>query len=171
MIDGIPDSLRATRRRADYNDAERQFSQLLFKRVQDVLEGRCNQLDLLRKYHGDADRLGVMALPPSVSADELRLAVVEELTWRAIRFVTADTEGGPIAQTVEPTGTISEVQEFSTRYPHILLQRVDAYRGDSAEPVASLWRLKRVQNQRRQTYINRLLDATNLLFELVRLVR
>ncbi|HLH23105.1 MAG TPA: hypothetical protein VK066_11310 [Chloroflexota bacterium] len=171
MAKGNLNGLRAPRRRADYTEAERQFSQVLFQRVQDVLEGRCDHLDLLRKYHADPNRLGVMSLPRSIPPAQLRLAVVEELTWQAIQFVTADPAGGPIAQTVTPTGSISEVQEFTTSYPHIVLQRLDDYEADSPDPSESVWRLKRVQNQRRQTQINRLLDATNLLFELVRLVR
>ena len=90
---------------------------MLFQRVQDVLEGRCNRLDLLRKYHADANRLGVMLLPATIPAVQLRLAVVEELMWQAIQFVATDTAGGPIAQTLTPTGGMREVQEFPTRVP------------------------------------------------------
>ena len=41
----------------------------------------------------------------------------------------------------------------------------------ASEPLFSEWRLRRVQNQRAQVQINRLLDAANLAFEFVRLVR
>jgi hypothetical protein len=52
-----------------------------------------------------------------------------------------------------------------------VIERTDLFRGNSSEADEITWTLYRVQNQRRQTQLNRLLDATNLVFELVRLVR
>jgi hypothetical protein len=164
------DELTAPRRRADYNEAERRFSCLLLARVQAVLEGRLDRLDLLRTYPGEPGRIAVMATPRDVDRDRLRLPVVEQLTRQAVEGICADAVGGPIAQAIED-GAVVETQTFSTRYPHIVVERVDRYADGSDAPSASTLRLRRVQNQRRQTQINRALDAANLLFEIVRVLR
>jgi hypothetical protein len=70
-----------------------------------------------------------------------------------------------------PGGGVLEVQTFPTKFPHIVVERADLFRDGSVEADEITWTLYRVQNQRRQTQLNRVLDATNLLFEFVRLVR
>jgi hypothetical protein len=64
-----------------------------------------------------------------------------------------------------------EVQTFPTKFPHIVIERTDLFRLGSADADEITWTLHRVQNQRRQTQFNRVLDATNLIFEFARLVR
>jgi hypothetical protein len=67
---------------------------------------------------------------------------------------------------------VLEIQTFPTKFPHIVIERADLFRDTgSSEADEITWTLYRVQNQRRQTQFNRVLDATNLLFEVVRLVR
>ena len=171
MADEQPNHLLETRSRAAYNEAEQRFSCLLYKNMQDLLEGRRNRLDLLRRYHNDPSRLGIMSPLDGIAPEQLRLPVIETLLRQALRFVCADTMGGPIAQSVGRDGITVEVREFSTKYPHIVVERIDRYADGAVEPTTSFWRLKRVQNQRRQTQINRVLDATNLLLDLVRMVR
>ena len=164
-------SLMGTRRRADYNAAERAFSLLLRQRLSEVLEGKRNNLDLLRRYPGQPDRLGIITTPPGIRRDELRLPVVERLTCEVVDFVSSDAVGGPVAQCVAPDGSVLELQTFPTKYPHVVIERADRYLGDAEVPVEITWRLRRVQNQRTQTRINRLLDAVDLGFELLRLIR
>jgi len=162
------------RRRADYTGAERDFSRLLRQRLVEVLEGKRDRLEILRTYPKQPDRVGVLCPPHGPAATPLRAEVVERLTWDAIRFVHAEPDGGgPIAQLPAPDtdAGVLEVQTFPTKFPHIVLERADLFHDDSAEPDAITWTLYRVQNQRRQTQFNRVLDATNLLFEFVRLVR
>ena len=165
------DVLTASRPRAVYNEAERQFSQVLQQRLQDVLQGKRDRLPLLRRYPQDPDRLGVMETPPPLVRQDLRLAVVERMLWDTINFVRLKASGGPIAQQTNSDGSVTESQTFPTKFPHMVLERTDCYAGDAAEPVETTWTLQRLQNQRTQTQINRLLDAANLLFELVRVVR
>jgi hypothetical protein len=76
-----------------------------------------------------------------------------------------------VSQTVEADGSILEQQRFSTKYPHVLIERLDRYVGDDPEPVETRWSLHRVQNQRRQVEINRVIDVANLAFDLFRTVR
>lgn len=161
-------ALRGQRVRAPYNAAEQQFSLILQQRLQRLLEGKDNCLELLRRYPDDPHRLGVMVTPRTVPRDQLRLAVVERLAWDTIAFVRPDATGGPVAQDTDPGGDVVERQFYSTRYPHIVVERIDRYRGDSPEPIETTYALQRVQNQRSQTQINRLFDAANLAFELLR---
>lgn len=164
------DSLSGARRRAGYNPAEREFSLILQRRLHDLLEGKRERLDLLRRYPNDANRLGVMATPASLRRDQLRLPVVEALIWETINFVRLKAAGGPVSQEVA-AGGIVELQTFPTKFPHIVIERTDRYAEEGDDPIAIAWSLQRLQNQRTQTQINRFLDAANLVLDLARVVR
>jgi hypothetical protein len=169
-----PDPLTGPRRRANYTDAERRFSTRLQQRLDEVLAGKCDEVALLRKYPQEPNRLGCLPLPDGVARAEVRVPVVEQLTWDAIAFLRTDAVGGPISQSLAGDGIVVEYQAFPTKYPHILICRTDRYAGDDgadAELVEITWCVQRVQNQRRQTQINRLLDAANLAFEILRVLR
>jgi hypothetical protein len=171
------DPLTAARPRAAYTAAERRFSTVLQERLDELLEGRCDQVELLRKYPHQPNRLGCLRLPDGVPRAQLRLLVVEQLTWEAIAFLRADTAtgpGGPVSQALAGDGSVVEFQAFPTKYPHILICRTDRYLPDGgadADPAEITWSAQRVQNQRRQTQINRLLDLANLAFEVLRVLR
>jgi len=164
-------SLTGSRKRNTYNAAEQRFSLILQQRLQELLEGRRNALTLLRKYPEQPDRLGVIVTPPDLPRDELRLPVVEAMTWETVNFICTGAPGGPVSQQQTADGTIVELQIFATRFPHIVIERTDRFPGDGEDPVDVTWCLRRVQNQRAQTQLNRLLDATNLALELLRAVR
>src|SRR5919204_3027372 len=91
-------ALTAARHRADYTGAERDFSRLLRQRLVEVLEGKRDRLEILRKYPRQPGRVAVLCPPHGRLSNGLRADVVERLTWDAIRFVQAETGGGPIAQ-------------------------------------------------------------------------
>jgi hypothetical protein len=163
-------ALREVRRRADYTPAEQEFSRVLQTCFQDLLEGKRNQLAILRTYPASPDRLGVMCMPSELDRRQLRLPVVETLSWRILEFVSSDGSGGPIAQGKARDGSTVESQSFPTKYPHIVIERTDRYLDGQVEPTEITWCLHRVQNQRAQTQLNRILDAANLAFELLRIV-
>lgn len=165
------DTLKGVRRRAEYRAAERAFSTVLQQQFQELLEGKRNSLDLLRKYPGEADRLGIISLPSGIRRDELRLPVVEDLIWKVVEFMRSTDDCGPIVQEQRPDGTIVERQEFPTKYPHIVIERTDCFPDGSVDPTEITWTLRRVQNQRAQTQLNRVIDVANLAFELFRVVR
>ncbi len=170
-----PDPLTEPRQRSDYTPAERAFSVTLQRRLQELLEGRCNGFELLRRYPSEPGRLGVIAVPRDVPRNVLRLEVAEALTWAVIDFVRSDGSGGPVAQSVDRLGRLVESRLFPTRYPHVVIERVDRYAaGDGAEasqPLDTTWSLRRVQNQRAQTQINRVLDALSVGINLVGFLR
>ena len=148
-----------------YNEAERHFSVILRTKLDELLQGSRDELLLMRKYAAEPNRLGVMSTPPRLNRSDLRLPIVEQLIRDAIRFLSLDSAGGPAAQHVDGRGRVVEVQDFPTRYPHIVLERVSVYdsQTDGATGlVEQSWRARRVQNQRRQTLVNRMFDAANL---------
>jgi hypothetical protein len=165
------DVLTGTRRRAQYNSAEQEFSICLQERLEELLQGKRNCVALLRRYPHDPGRLGLMPTPPSVDRQQLRLRVVETLVWDAINFVRLKAAGGPVAQRTLPDGSVLELQTFPTKFPHIVIERTDRYIGEDNEPAEMTWSIQRLQNQRAQTQFNRLLDAANLLFDIFRAVR
>jgi hypothetical protein len=131
------DVLVASRQRAAYNDAERQFSQVLQQRLQDVLQGKRERLPLLRRYPQDPDRLGIMETPAALVRQDLRLPTVESMLWDTINFVRLKASGGPIAQQAGSDGSVLESQTFPTKFPHIVLERTDRYQGEAAEPATA----------------------------------
>lgn len=167
----IDDPFLRTRTRTDFTPAEQTFSVVLQERIQQLLSGERDTLSILRRYPGDPERLGVLSMPADVPREQLRLSVVESLSLEALRFLCPDQRDGPVAQQPGPDGSVIERQLISTKFPHIVVMRTDRFVGDSAEPAETTWTLERVQNQRRQTQVNRLLDAANLALELVKIVR
>lgn len=161
-----------TRRRTDFNAAERRLSEVLRQRLLELLEGRRDRLELLRTYPKEPGRLGIIATPSGLPRQQLRLPVAERLARDVLDFVRGDAAApGPLAQSLTPDGGVVERQTLPTRYRHILIERTDRYVGDGSDPVEITWCLRRVQNQRAQTQFNRLLDAANLAFELLRTIR
>ena len=153
---------------ARYNAAERQYSALLARRIEQLLRGRRNSLLLLRKYPADPNRLGAMATPEGLDRRALRIPIVEKLAMDTIVFLTDDSAGGPVAQRSDGNGGLIESRQYPTKYPHIIIERIDTYHAPGGEPNSIQWCARRMQNQRASTQINRMLDAANLGLEVVR---
>jgi len=153
---------------ADYNPAERQYSALLARRLEQLLRGQRNSLLLLRKYPDDPERLGVMATPDRLDRSALRVPVVEKMSMDTIVFLTDRSPGGPVAQESDGNGGLVEIRKYPTKYPHIVIERTDAYAAGFERPTSIQWCARRMQNQRASTQINRMLDAANLGFEVAR---
>ena len=64
----------------------------------------------------------------------------------------------------------NEIRNYPTRYPHIVIERIDHFRAGASQPDSVQWSARRVQNQRTSTQINRMLDAANLGVDLVRFI-
>ena len=138
MAESSTSALTSSRARTTYRTAERDFALLLKQRLDDLLTGKRDRLEILRKYPNDAGRLGVIATPEGFAVGRPRLQMLEQLTWDALRFFQADAEGGPIAQILGSDGGVTEVQTFPTRYPNIVIERVDRF-GECPEPDSITW--------------------------------
>lgn len=155
-----------------YTEGEQRFSLFVHRQLEELLRGKLNTLPLLRRYHREPGRLAIPRLPADLEARDLRLPVVEEMLMALLHFLHADggSDGGPIAQS-RLSERLQEQQFFSTRFPHILIERVDRYDAPSGEALETEWIVRRIQNQRADVRLNRVLDAANLGLELLRMAR
>jgi hypothetical protein len=155
---------------AAYNADEQQYSALLHSRLEELLRGKRNQLLLLRKYPGQPSRLGIMGTPDEIDRGALRLEVIEKMATDALVFLAERARGGPVSQRRNGDGELNEIRSYPTRYPHIVIERIDHFRAGASQPDSVQWSARRVQNQRTSTQINRMLDAANLGVDLVRFI-
>ncbi len=156
----------------EFNPDERRYSLHVRDTLMKLLKGKRDSLDLLTKYRREPNRLGAMPAPPTVNTRALRLQKVEEILSCTLRFLHDGSEGGPIAQWEDPAnGVIFQRRDFPTRFPHIVIERTDTFDSAKREPIESKWRVYRLQNQRHNIQINRMLDAMNLGLELLKFAR
>lgn len=161
LLDGRPP--------ATYNEHEARFSQVLQHRVNRLLSGERNDLLLLRKYYGNPDRIGITGTTPDIDATQLRLPIIEKMLADTLVFMHDGTPGSAPARSIDRGGRVLETQKFTTKWPHILVVRTDVFDQDDGELLETVWHARRIQNQRAQIRINRLLDLANLGLEFVRL--
>src|SRR5512144_214960 len=164
------DGLLGLRPAVDYDQAEQKYSALLYQRLDQLLKGQRNTLLMLRRYHREPNRLGVMPTPPDINRRALRITTVEKMALDLLAFLAEPCLGGPIAQEIDAEGRVTEHRQFPTQYPHILIDRIDAFGDDGKSPEWTEWWAQRVQNQRSSTLVNRMLDAANLGLELAKLL-
>ncbi len=161
-------SLLAVHRPTRYTEAEQRFSTALQKRLDELLRGERNTLMLLRKYPQEPNRVGVMATA-AVDPGQLRIRVVDRLIRDALLFLHADPHGGPPSQMDDGDGGLVETRKYTTKFPHIVIERVDLFDAETGDTRHIQWCATRVQNQRAATRVNRILDATNLSIDVVKL--
>ena len=164
-----PGALMAARKPCHYTQAEQQFSSLLQKRLDELLRGERNGLMLLRRYPNEPGRRGIMATDGVLDPRDLRLPIVERMICNSLLFLHADPHGGPTSQRSDGNGLLIESQKFTTKFPHIVIERVDVYDATTEEPIQIQWCASRLQNQRAATRINRMLDAANLSIDVAKI--
>jgi hypothetical protein len=161
-------SLLAVHRPTRFTDAEQRFSTALQTSLDELLRGQRNTLMLLRKYPQEPNRIGIMAAP-RVDPQQLRIRVVERMIRDALLFLHADPHGGPCSQAPDDDGGLIEIRKYTTKFPHIVIERVDVFDAETGDTRHIQWCATRMQNQRAATRINRILDATNLGIDVVKL--
>ncbi len=160
----------------DFNSDERRYGVHVRETLMKLLKGDKDALDLLTKYHQEPSRLGVVPVPGGIDTHELRLSKIEEILSWTIRFLHDGSEGGPSAQKEDlQRGLIYQKRDFPTRFPHIVIERTDTFDAKKGTPLTSTWCVHRIQNQRQNIRINRVLDivnlGVNLSMELIKLGR
>jgi hypothetical protein len=161
------DELLGVRSPSAFTESERQYSTFIRQKLERLLKGELNRLPLLRQYHREEGRLGVLLPQVNGTGNGLNLPVIRTLMCDTLRFLHTGQPGGPIAQQQED-GRLIEVQPFTTRFPHILIERRDVYDALTGEALETEWTARRTQNAHADVRINRALDAANLGVELMR---
>jgi hypothetical protein len=154
-----------------YNETERQYSTLLYRRIEQLLKGEREDLLILRTYPREPGRLGVMSTPVEIDRSALRIEYVHQMALDALVFLTDHAPGGPVAQVRGDDGRLTETRKFPTRYPHIVIERLDVYpHVGAARPDHIQWQARRLQNHRRSLRLNNMLDLLGLGVEAVKLL-
>lgn len=146
----------------EYTEEERRLSVRVQRELNELLGGVMDHLVLLKLYARRDDESG-FAVAPQAQVGAVRREVVQRLATDAITFF-GPLHGGITAQEVVDEVVIQR-QGFSTAYPHIRLDRYDVYDPETKEPLLGAWRASRIQNQRRETRTNRLIDIALLALE------
>lgn len=144
----------------EYTPEECQYSQMVQHRLEQLLDATCRQLAVMRSYHEDG-RLALLSAAPDVDRAGLRREVVEGLLCSMLAFVHDGSPGGPVFQRATRDG-LAETQLFGTRYPHIVIERLDVYDRSDRTPLYTEWRLRRTQNQKAETRVNRWLNVADI---------
>jgi hypothetical protein len=165
------EGLLGTRAVVSYNETERQYSTLLYHRLEQLLKGERNDLLIVRKYPREPGRLGIMPTPAEIDRRALRVAFVERMAADTLVFLTDHAPGGPVAQWSDPEGRLTETRKFPSRYPHIIIVRQDVYADRDTElPDHVQWHARRLQNHRRSMKFNQTLDLLSLGIEAAKLL-
>jgi hypothetical protein len=171
---------------ASYNRDEQRLSILVQGELDRMIMGGRNQLVLLKLYPQRDDvpagtlpgthqsqqlqaneastaRPALQADWPTVDARAVRQATAVQIAADAISFF-GSLHGGVLTQVTYPD-VIVQGRRFTTAYPHINLERYNVYDAQTNEPVLGAWRARRIQNQRRETRTNRMIDIALLVLE------
>ncbi len=150
--------------RIPYTPDEQRLSVLVQQEIDRLMDGRLDDLVLLKLYPLRADGPTIRAAWFGAHAGMIRREVAMRMAADVLGFF-GPLHGGLITQS--PTDDLI-VQEstFSTAYPHVQLERYDVYDAGTSEPLLGAWRARRIQNQRRETRTNRMIDSALLALEI-----
>ncbi len=151
--------------RVGYNADEQRLSVFVQSEIKRLVIGGRDQLVLLKLYprRGDDATLALRAGGPDGHAGNVRPDVAARIATDMLGFFEP-LRGGVITQEVQDD-LIVQQRPFSTTYPHINLQRYDFYDAEESTPLLAAWCAVRIQNQRRETRTNRMIDLTLLVVE------
>lgn len=169
LLAGDSAELVRVRPPAEYTTSEQQFSSFIQDRMVRLLRGDENELILMRRYCGSVHEVSFF-MPGHIGRSDIRPRIAEGIVSGVLRFLSPLSPGGPVAQQNDD-GLVRETQTFPTHYPHIVVERLDVFPSRPGSCPYIEWRAVRIQNQRKSTLINRALDLTNILIEVVKAVR
>lgn len=147
--------------RVPYTPAERRLSERVDRAVDGLRLGGRDHLVLVKLYPRRADR--ATGDEPGPERDVVRPEVAARIAAEALDFF-GPLRGGVVVQEALDD-VITQRRRFSTAYPHISLERYDLYDASTGDPLLGAWRLYRIQNLRRETLTNRVIDVALLVLE------
>lgn len=151
-----------------YNEDEQRLSVHVKHKIDQLILGGTDHLVLLKLLPQAADGSTLRAAPVEQSHTQVRREIVERIAADALNFF-GPLHGGVVTQEALDD-LIMQTQRFSTTYPHINLERYDFYDAPTREPLLGAWRASRIQNLRRETRTNRMIDIALLALEVGKFV-
>jgi hypothetical protein len=163
---------------ADYTDDERRLSAHVEHAVDRMILGRCDDLVLLKLYPiashtpvgvdgeagtgADGTHVALHGLYP----DGVRPETAARLAAETLNFF-GPLHGGILVQEYHDD-ILVQGRRYTCAYPHITLERYDAYDAPTSDPLLISWRARRIQNLRRETRTNRTIDVALLSLEIAK---
>ena len=147
-----------------YTPEERHLSAVVWHETERLLHAERETLVLLKLYPVQGDGHGLSLEWSGIDPSAIRRDVAERIAADALNFFRPLRGGVTTQQAAD--GLIVQRRPFSTAYPHITLERDDFYVAETREPVLGAWRAFRIQNQRRETRTNRMIDVALLALEI-----
>jgi hypothetical protein len=162
----------------DYTDDERRLSAHVEHTVDRMILGSCSDLVLLKLYPIASHTLDGVDGEAGANGDGARVALhgphldgVRPET--AVRLATetlnffGPLHGGILVQE-RHDDILVQGRRYTCAYPHITLERYDAYDAVTTDPLLISWRARRIQNLRRETRTNRAIDVALLALEITK---
>jgi|GEM_PF-3145224 len=161
--DGYRGDLLGSQQCVPYNPDEQKLSVFVQGELDQLMVGGRGHLILLKLYPESTDRAAVSIGRSGLNSKAVRREMAARIAADALNFF------GPLHGGVVTQETLKELilqrQKFSTAYPHISLERYDFYDAFTCEPLLVAWRASRIQNLRRETRTNRMIDLALLAVE------
>ncbi len=146
-----------------YSPDEQRLSRFIQHELDDLILGGRNQLVLLKFYPQHEAGPAISTRCPGLDPRGVRQEMAARIASDALAFF-GPLHGGVVTQQTAEQVILQE-RTFSTVYPHITLERYDCYDAPTGEPLLGAWRACRIQNQRRETRTNRMIDIALLAIE------
>jgi hypothetical protein len=146
-----------------YTPDEQRLSLFVQQEIDDLILGGTDQLVLLKFYPQHEAGPAISTRCPGLNPRAVRQEMAARIATDALAFF------GPLHGSVITQQTVDSLilqgRTFSTTYPHITLERYDCYDAPTGEPLLGAWRAFRIQNMRRETRTNRMIDMALLAIE------
>jgi hypothetical protein len=166
--DGAAGERLSSQPRVPYNADEQRLSVHVKREMDQLILGGRDHLVLLKLYPRAAEGSALGIARPELTQGAVRREIMERIAGDALNFF-GPLHGGVVTQeTLDDV--IMQAQWFSTTYPHINLERYDFYDAPTGEPLLGTWRASRIQNLRRETRTNRMIDLALLALEVGKFV-
>jgi hypothetical protein len=149
--------------RAAYNEDEQRLSVYVQEEIEHLILGRRDGLVLVKMYPQQGANRAAVSDGRGAHVGAVRREVAEGIAADALGFF-GPLHGGVVAQE-RRDDLILQRRRYSTAYPHINLERYDFYDAPTGEPLLGAWCAWRLQNLRRETQTNRVIDLALLALE------
>ncbi len=146
-----------------YTPEEQRLSWFVQQEINRLILGGRNHVVLLKFYPEQEAGPAISTSCPGLHARAVRQEIAARIASDALAFF-GPLHGGVITQQTTES-VILQARPFSTAYPHITLERYDCYDATTNEPLLGAWRACRIQNLRRETRTNRMIDIALLALE------
>lgn len=148
---------------APFTPEERRLSARVDRELDELVLGGRDRLVLVKLYPRRADGQAAGISWPGSERGAVRPAVAARIAAEALDFFGPLSGGVVVQEALDDV--IVQRRRFTSAYPHITLERYDIYDARTSDPLLGAWGVRRIQNLRRETRTNRVIDVALLALE------